>query len=306
MQQYWYHYKLPRLLEALRADHFVSCGNICSYRTNIPQTMIIHDLSFLDKKHSFSLREARFQKRNLIKFADKAAAILLATSLGYHKLKELIPSAHGKIQITGHGLKGTSRTFSLDELQKTRNKYAEGKEYFLAFLTNATGENMLHLLKAFSIFKKRQLSNMQLVLLQPVQTKEWINVDITNYKYRDDIRIIRAESSAGEIELIAASYAAILLPAFDFHKDWGLLSLANNVPLITIPTDPENTLYQEASLYTDVNPQEIAEKMMLIYKNEDLRKTLIYAGKALATTYTWSATAGKIERYLLSSAAQTA
>ena len=49
---------------------------------------------------------------------------------------------------------------------------------------------------------------------------------------------------------------------------------------------------EDGALYADANnPQDIAEKMMLIYKDENLRNSLVAKGKTIAAHYSWQRTA---------------
>ena len=183
-------------------------------------------------------------------------------------------------------LKNNSRPFEYEEIQGIKDKYSAGKEYFLAFITDATIENAIQLLKAFSAFKKRQLSNMQLILLVSSTQKEGIIKDLATYKYRDEVKILIFENGAQETEITAAAYAAIYLPAINILEEKGLLTLANGVPLITSNNEFCKNLYHEAALYSQADEKDIAEKMMVLYKDENLRNNLLHAGRSIAAAYT--------------------
>ena len=75
LQHYWYNFKIPVLLDRYHADHFVNNAATCSLRTNIPQSIILNDLSFLDKKNLYTAGDTRYLKKYFKKFVAKASSI---------------------------------------------------------------------------------------------------------------------------------------------------------------------------------------------------------------------------------------
>ena len=59
----------------------------------------------------------------------------------------------------------------------------------------------------------------------------------------------------------------------------------------------------EAALYADPNsPEEIAEQMKRLYKDENLRSRLIEAGNAIKGKYNWQKTADEVWQLILAAA----
>ena len=306
LQHYWYNFKIPLLLNKYNADHFVSNGAVCSLRTNIPQTMILSDLSFMDKKNLYAAGEKRYLKKYFKKFIAKTSVIAVTNQRVRNTLAGIYPDAIDKIQVIGYAVNVETKQLDQEEIQVIKEKYSSGKEYFLAFITDATIENAVMILKAFSAFKKRQLSNMQLVLMISSTQKEELVPDFKNYKYKDEVKLISPENIKQERELIAAAYAAIYLPAINILENKGLLVLTNEVPLVTSDNDFCKSFYHEAALYSPADDKQLAERMMLLYKDENLRNNLLHAGRSIAAAYTWHHMAGKLGQSLLDTAVQTA
>ncbi|CAN5735941.1 hypothetical protein BH11BAC4_BH11BAC4_25840 [soil metagenome] len=306
LQHYWYNFKIPGLLNKYNADHFISNGPVCSLRTNIAQTMMLNDLSFLDKKNLYTAGEVRYIKKYFKKFIVKATTIAVTNQQVRNVLAGMYPLIIDKIRLIGYGIKDVSVLPEYEAQENSRNKYADGKSYFLAFITDVTIQHTIILLKAFSAFKKRQLSNMQLILLVSSTQKEGFIPDFHLYKYRDDVKIIIPANGQEEQEIIAAAYTAVYLPAINMLETKGLTVLANNVPLLTIENDFCKSLYHEAALYSPADEKKLAERMMLLYKDENLRNNLLHAGRSIAAAYTWELMAGKLALSLLDTATQTA
>jgi len=94
------------------------------------------------------------------------------------------------------------------------------------------------------------------------------------------------------VKLTGAAYAFIY-PAFGEGSGVQVLGPMNShIPVVTSFNSSMQEIAGDAALY--VNPTEhtgIADKMMLLYKDESLRNSLIEKGKIIASQYNWEKTA---------------
>src|SRR5690606_23946751 len=117
-----------------------------------------------------------------------------------------------KTKLVKHGLSSVFQPMDWDEKDKFLAAFSGGTEYFIAACTALTRQNILSLLKAFSLFKKRQKSGMQLVLvLKEVSIDDCVK-DFHLYKYRNDVKLVNYTNDADYAKMLAAAYAAIYLP----------------------------------------------------------------------------------------------
>ena len=96
------------------------------------------------------------------------------------------------------------------------------------------------------------------------------------------------------------------LPVVNPVEDYALLPIVYHVPVITLSNDYVKAVFCEAAVYCKPGEQQIAEKMMLLYKDENLRNGLVESARQLAGTYTWEKTASNLWHALTGSATQTA
>ena len=174
----------------------------------------------------------------------------------------------------------TAAPLSADERERTKREYAAGKEYFLADAATADAEGIVQLLKSFSLFKKRQLSNLQLVLTgqKPLPESE-LTSRLETYKYRQDIHWY-AETNA-EIRLTGAAYALL----FPFEKKTlgvpVLNAWAAEVPVIIGKETGVTEWAGDGVLVADrKDPASLAGHLMSVYKDEQLRRRLIEKGRS--------------------------
>lgn len=286
---YYYNFKIPRLLNKYNADYFIS-SDVCSLRTHVAQCMLVKDLSFLKKENLFSKPDILYLKRYTKQFVKKAFKILVLNEQVKQLLLKSNSLAENKINPVPYGIDDVYKPISYQETEDARNKYTDGKAYFLFFLTAASSGNIINVLKAFSIFKKWQKSSMQLVLFFSSGQQQPIK-ELSTYKHREDIKIYDALNKQMQSALIAGAYAAIHLPSIETFEAEGLKAIASAVPLISIDNDFYRPAYKDAALFTNISDKEIAEKMMVVYKDENSRNELVDKGNALAATHTWETAA---------------
>jgi hypothetical protein len=127
---YWYNFKLPALLNKYHAGLFISDGINSSLRTPVKQCMILQDLSFLQKENLFTRSDTGHLKKYFKKFVAKTSYIAVTNHATSVALEGSIPGTKDKIHIVGYGLPDAVKNTGYNELQATRDKYSEGKEYF--------------------------------------------------------------------------------------------------------------------------------------------------------------------------------
>ena len=182
------------------------------------------------------------------------------------------------------------------EKKSIKEKYSEGKEYFLFTGAINLSGNLINLLKAFSFFKKRQKSNMLLIIAGRYGTDdEQFTKDLKTYKFKNEV-IITGKLSNEQLANITAAAYAMLYPVLleDFTMPC-LEAMQSGVPVITSNAAALPGLCGDAALY--VNPgdfRDIAEKMMWLFKDEKKRSELIEAGKTRAEQFQWSKTSEQL------------
>jgi hypothetical protein len=274
LRHYWYNYKLPSILERYNTDVFISADYTCSLRTKVPHCLIIHEISLKPKLKS------NYWKRYLPQYLDISKQIFVTNNVVQQELQESFNIAKEKIQILYPGIDKPLTDINPDDI---KNKYTEGKDYFLYDTSGNGTSDLITLLKAFSQFKKWQKSEMMLLVLLRSEIPEKIKKEISAYKYRDELLMLIAPSDAAI--LLSAAYGVIAFSdPFTFPAE-GLLAINNGSALITNETKINTGIFGNTALYVQMDEKDIADKMMLLYKDEYLRAKCIIQGKALLTSY---------------------
>jgi glycosyltransferase involved in cell wall biosynthesis len=282
---YWYQFKLPRFLEKNKVDIFINADLLCCFRTNVSQCMIIPDLAFLQKKIPTAASENRYRKKYFGRSLQKASMLAVMNESLREPLQSKYKVSTEKISYIPISIDIPEHPVSETEKSNIKTTLAGGHEYFLYFATPSSMGNIIHLLKAFSIFKKWQKSSMQLLILfdTPINGNEIPG--FSNYKYREEVKPLYLENSSDRPALIAAAYACICMPTIGILETGGMESFAHAVPIISNDLPYYHALYANGALFTDEAEKNIAEKMMRLYKDENLRNNLAAHAKSIRETH---------------------
>ncbi len=289
----WYEIKVPSVLRKYKADVFVSCDGFCSLRTKVPQCLVVHDLAFLHYPAAIKKSHLLFYKRYTPKFLSKAISIATVSGFSKQDIVKHYKTDADKIDVVFNGVKEIFLPVSDEDKAATKNKYTDGKEYFVYAGAIHPRKNLISLLKAFSVFKKRQQTNMKLVLAGRLAWKyESFEKDLKSYKYRNDVVMTGYVEETELVKLIGSSYGLVYPSLFEGFGVPVLEAMRCDVPVITSANSAMQEIAKDAALYADVNNhKDIADKMMLLYKDENLHKELVPKGRQVAKQYNWDKTA---------------
>lgn len=291
--KYWFDVKIPLVLKKLKADVFVSLDGYCSLTTKKPQCLVIHDLGFLHYPEAYKKKHVRFLKKYTPKFLKKANSIVTVSQFSKNDIIKHYSIDAAKIDVVYNGVKESFHPLSFDEKDAVKEKYTGGCEYFIYTGAIHPRKNLINLLKAFSIFKKRLQSNMKLVIAGRLAWKndEFLKL-VSTYKYKNDV-IITGYLPEQELAcLLGAAYALVYPSLFEGFGVPVAEAMKCEVPVLTSEKTSMQEIAGDAALYFNPNDYSIiAEKLMLIYKDENLRRQLIEKGKMTVKKYDWKKSA---------------
>lgn len=289
----WYDIKIPALLRKYKADVFVSCDGFCSLGTKVPQCLMVHDLAFLHYPSLIPKSHLLYYKRYTPKMLAKAKAITTASAFSKNDIIDQYVVSADKINVVYNAAKEIFEPLTDEEKQATKAKYTGRKEYFIYAGAIHPRKNLVNLLKAFSLFKKRQQSSMKLVLTGRLAWKyDSFVKNLKTYKYRDDVVMTGYVGEEEIKKLIGSAYAMVYPSLFEGFGVPVLEAMQSDVPVITSLNSSMQEIAKEAALYADPeSPADIAEKMMLLYKDEKLRSQLIEKGRVTGKQYSWEQSA---------------
>ncbi len=278
--QYWFNYRVPVILRKHKADVFLSMDGICSLRTKLPQCLLLSDLGFLSHPQLLKRSLARFYKKFTPVFLAKAKSIATVSDHSRSLIAERYKINADKITVINPVIHDLFKPADWEEKELIKEKYADGKAYFLFSGDIDERSNLINLLKAFSFFKKRQRSNM--LLLIAGKADEAFKTALKTYKLRNEVRLFEHLTKEDLAKLTSAAYALVYPVLYTSLALPALQAMQCGIPVIAPDTEALHDVFGNAALYASPgNHEDIAEKMMLVYKDENKANELIKAGNDL-------------------------
>jgi glycosyltransferase involved in cell wall biosynthesis len=278
--RFWHTIKLPSLLKQHRASVLFS-ADYFFVNTLVPQLITGHNPDSLRYYSLFRDKFIGYYKKHIPLALKKASSIIAISD----EIKNKI-ATHYAVDIkkitTVVSVAASAAPLNTEQQQAIKNEWTAGREYFINTNTICKQASLLTLLKAFSVLKKRQQTNMKLVLAgKPGDAFENIKRSLASYKYRDDVLLTGTIPAKKRNELIAASYVWVDTFLPEGNDAAMFTAFEAGVPVITtyVPGDAP------ALLIDPDNINDKADRMMLLYKDENFRNKLIIQGKEYAALH---------------------
>jgi glycosyltransferase involved in cell wall biosynthesis len=292
----WFEWRIPYLLRKYKADLFLSTDGHGSLRAATPSCLVIHDLAFEHYPEHFKLSHRLYWRYYTPKFARKATRIGTVSTYSKEDISKHYGVPLEKIDVIYNGVHDDYRPLSWDEREAVKKQYADGSEYFVFAGALHPRKNIVNLLKAFIAFKKKQRSNMKLVI---VGRMAWKYEEVQEMKetmpFKDDVKWVGYMNVDELSKVIGGAYSLVYASLFEGFGIPILEALQCNVPAIVSNTSSMPEVAGDAALLVDpTDVDDIAAKMELIFKDETLRKKLIAAAPVQVEKFTWNKSAQRL------------
>jgi glycosyltransferase involved in cell wall biosynthesis len=295
-----YSYKMRALLKQYRPDALVCTGGSPSIRTKFPLCLLVGGLCFLNSPGPLKKSLAGFYKKNLYRLLEQAATIASFSDPLKKFLVSAFPVDENRVQVLPTPVTGNYGPLDANEKQKARDQYADGKEYFLFTGSLFCDNNLVNLLKAFSFFKKRQKSNM-LLLMEGIGDPDPANGAglLKTFRFRDEVKLLGTLTPDEKARVTASAYA-IVQPSL--HEDLYLepvQAMKCKVPVIMGDRPAFREICGDAALYAMPDDfMDIAEKMMVLFRDETRCGELVNAGIRKAGEYNTERSLGLLWKWI--------
>ena len=302
--KYWFDVKVAAMLRKLKADVFFSPDGQCSLTTKILQCVVVPHLGFLHHPGGYPKTHQRYYQFYTPKFIRKATTVLTVSNFSKKDIIDRYQTPESKIVIVYKGVKPIFQPLDFNAQNAVKDQCTGGAEFFLNVGAIHPRKNLVNLLKAFSIFKRRLHSSFKLVLAGRMAWKnDEFSELLKTYKYKDDVIVTGLLEEAEVAKLMASAYAFVYPSPFEGFGVPVIEAMKCGVPVLTSKNSAMEEITEGAALYFDPeNPAEMGEKLMRIYKDEDGRKELIQKGTSIAQQYTWERTVDAVWQSIMETA----
>jgi len=292
----WFEWSLPMLLRKYKADLFLSTDGYLSLSTKVPTCLVIHDLAFEHYPEHYVLSHKLYWRHYSPLFARKAKRIATVSTFSKTDISERYGIAPDNIDVVYNGAHSEYRPLTSAERDDVKARYADGCEYFVFAGALHPRKNIVNLLKAFVLFKKRQRTNMKLVIVGRMAWKyEEVEEMRATMPFKDEVKWVGYMNVDELSKVIGGAYALVYASLFEGFGIPILEALQCNVPAIASNTSSMPEVAGDAALLVDpTDPEDIATKMHQLYKDEALRTKLVQNAPAQVAKFNWQSSADKL------------
>jgi glycosyltransferase involved in cell wall biosynthesis len=289
----YFEISVKQKLKQLKPDLFLSLDGFLVTHCNTPQLPVMHDINFLH--HPKDLKPAYRWYYNYFfpKFAITAKRIATVSEYSKRDIHLNYGISLDKIDVVYNGTNEGYRILKEEDISVTRQKYSEGKPYFIFVGSQSPRKNLLKLIKAFNLFKEASSSDFHLVL---AGSSFWGNNALKEVweqsEYKNQIHFTGRLAQEDLEKVVGAAFALSFIPYYEGFGIPMVEAMAAGVPVIAANTSCLPEIAGDAALYVDpFNTQDIANGMMRLVQEKGLSALLIEKGLVQAKTYSWDKSA---------------
>ena len=292
----WFEWSLPVVLRKYKIDLFLSPDGYMSLSTKVPTCLVVHDLAFEHYPEHFVISHRMYWRHYSPLFARKAKRIATVSTFSKDDISKRYGISPDNIDVVYNGAHDEYRPLDATEREAVKKQYADGCEYFVFAGALHPRKNIVNLLKAFVIFKKRQHTNMKLVIAgRPAWKYEEVEQMRTEMPFREDVKWVGYMNVDELSKVIGGAYVLVYASLFEGFGIPILEALQCDVPAIVSNTSSMPEVAGDAALLVDPSdPEDIAAKMHQLYKDEALRSKLIVNGREQIKKFDWDTSSEKL------------
>jgi glycosyltransferase involved in cell wall biosynthesis len=289
----FFEHAVPRALKRLKPDLFVSPDGYMSLGTKVKTLDVIHDLNFEHYPEHLPPLFSRYYRHYFPRFAAKAHRLVTVSEFSKRDLIEHYGIEEGKIDVVYNGVNERFAPLNPEKVKEVRERYSKGRPYFLFVGSIHPRKNLLNQLLAFFSFRERVEGDLVFVVVgSDFYGGEEVRKQISRSPFGEDVIFLGKRNLDELLQIYGAAFALSYVSYFEGFGIPLLEAMRSGIPAITANTSsmPEIGGSAVISVAPD-SVEDIAEAMVRLYRDEELRKSLIKRGLNRAREFTWDKTA---------------
>jgi glycosyltransferase involved in cell wall biosynthesis len=230
------------------------------------------------------------------KFAERADKIISVSNFTKDDLVRSYCIKAEKIQVAYNGSNAVFKPLEEEEKEKVRDHHTDGKEYFIYIGSLHPRKNIRRLFLAFDRFKEQTGSDMKLVIVgQKLFHTKQILKTYRSSNFRNDILFTGRIDNESLAALLASANALTLFSLFEGFGIPIIEAMNCQIPVLCSDVTSLPEVAGEAALYADPRSiDSMAQSMVRISRNQELREQLTARGKERTKLFDWDESARKI------------
>lgn len=293
---------LPIAARNERVDLLHCTGNTTPYFCSIPIVQTLHDVIFLDdipEEDSFYQRFGNHYRRKIVPLiTPRSKAVITVSQYEKDRIVNRLGIANDKIEVIYNGIneKRFYQHTDLSNLQAIQTRYSLPTNFILFLGNPSVRKNSSRVIEAYVNYAAKTENPMPLVT--PGLSQRFVTDKLSelNYPYDQKTFITPGYIEENDLPLIYGLSNIFLFPSLSEGFGMPIIeAMACGTPVITsnISCMPE-IAGNAAILVNPFRASEIAEAILSLSKNEELRFKTIHNGLINARRFNWTKAAEKV------------
>ena len=292
---WWFQLSVTKALSSYKPDVFFSPDCHCSLNTKVPTVMTVHDLAYLHYPHEIPFWVKQYYYKLKPRYLKKADTVIAVSNFTKSDVVKHYQIKKEKIHVIYNGIREHFKP--IDESRKiiTRQKYTDGKDYFICLGSVNPRKNLERLFLAFDQYKQQTGNETQLLIVGKFawQTSK-IREVYENMQHKESVKLLGYVEEDQLLDIMASALAMVYPSLFEGFGLPVVEAMACKVPVITSKTSSLVEVAGDAALNVDpLDISAIVEAMQKITKDETLRSDLMRKGRVRKNFFNWDIAAKK-------------
>jgi len=292
----WFNYSVPKILKKHDVDLFLSPDGIIPLKPKVKTLAVIHDLNFEYYPKDIPYFHRNFYKEYFPKFAKIAHRIATVSEYSKKDIENLYHIDTDKIDVVYNGANESFTPLKPNIQKLVRESHTGGKPFFVFIGALNPRKNLVNLLRAFDIFKETDKTGTQLLIVGEKMFKTSSIFDTyDNMQFKADV-IFSGRLNSSDLHRVLAS--ALALTYVSYFEGFGIPiveAFYTETPVITANITSTPEVAGDAALLVDpFSPEDIANALIKIATDKELRESLIEKGNKRKEEFHWQKTADNL------------
>jgi len=289
----WEQFVMPLQAKKYRLDLLHSLGYVQPLRLPCKSVVTIHDLNFHNLARWMPKRKRVVLRYFITQSAKKADHIITVSEFSKRQIVEILGVPEEKVTVTYNAPK--QRVCQVQPFEVIAEQFGLRRPYILALSSSSPHKNMVSLLKAFAILRRKGFSHLQLIIAgHPPKDKQSLGPLFEDHNLRDAVvftgyvpdEVLPSLYSHAEAFVFPSIYEGFGIPVLEAFLYGAPVVCSNAAALPEIAGDA-------ACYFNPMAVEEIAATISRLLQDETLRRSLVKKGKARVAQFTWEETARK-------------
>lgn len=290
----YFQWSVPRVLRKLKADLFVSTDGWMPLNTRVPTLDVIHDLNFEHSADFLRPSHQRYMTHYFPLFAKKANRIATVSEYSKQDIADTYSVDSMKIDVVYNGSHSYYQPCEEKQKQEIRDKYCDGKPYFIFIGTISKRKNLANILLAYTEFRNRHGNNKLDMVIVGGRYGAYPELDkaLANNPFLSDIHFVGHVDSELLSKLLASAEALVYASVFEGFGIPIVEAFYAETAVITSNVTSMPEVAGNAALMVDpMSVESIAHAMSQLANDTTLREELIERGRQRRKLFSWEKTA---------------